>query len=60
MGKGFLSARDNRNFRVSESTVTRKSQTPLGIEYIFMQGNTGNYYYCFACQAACPVGRAIR
>ena len=18
----------------------------------------GNYYYCFACQAACPVGRA--
>lgn len=21
---------------------------------------TGNYYYCFACQAACPVGRAPR
>lgn len=21
---------------------------------------TGNYYYCFACQAACPVGRATR
>ncbi|MBI5904620.1 MAG: epoxyqueuosine reductase [Deltaproteobacteria bacterium] len=21
---------------------------------------TGNYYYCFACQAACPVGRGAR
>jgi epoxyqueuosine reductase QueG len=21
---------------------------------------TGNYYYCFACQAACPLGKTVR
>lgn len=30
------------------------SQTSLDLWQNFM---TGNYYYCFACQAACPVGR---
>ncbi|MGE5663756.1 MAG: 4Fe-4S binding protein [Deltaproteobacteria bacterium] len=29
-------------------------QTSLDLWQNFM---TGNYYYCFACQAACPVGR---
>jgi epoxyqueuosine reductase QueG len=23
-------------------------------------GGVGNYYYCFACQAACPVGKTTR
>jgi len=30
------------------------SQISLDLWQNFM---TGNYYYCFACQAACPVGR---
>ena len=33
------------------------SQLSLDLWQNFM---TGNYYYCFACQAACPVGRSVR
>jgi len=33
------------------------SQLSLDLWQNFM---TGNYYYCFACQAACPVGRPAR
>ncbi|HZW37049.1 MAG: 4Fe-4S double cluster binding domain-containing protein [Deltaproteobacteria bacterium] len=33
------------------------SQPSLDLWQNFM---TGNYYYCFACQAACPVGRPSR
>ncbi len=33
------------------------SRTALDLWQNFM---TGNYYYCFACQAACPVGREKR
>ncbi len=33
------------------------SQLSLDLWQNFM---TGNYYYCFACQAACPVGRKAR
>ncbi len=33
------------------------SRTSLDLWQNFM---TGNYYYCFACQAACPVGRPSR
>ncbi len=33
------------------------SQRSLDLWQNFM---TGNYYYCFACQAACPVGRGAR
>jgi epoxyqueuosine reductase QueG len=33
------------------------SQISLELWQNFM---TGNYYYCFACQAACPVGRVSR
>jgi hypothetical protein len=33
------------------------SQLSLDLWQNFM---TGNYYYCFACQAACPVGRPYR
>ena len=33
------------------------SQLSLDLWQNFM---TGNYYYCFACQAACPVGREKR
>ncbi|MCL5965940.1 MAG: 4Fe-4S dicluster domain-containing protein [Deltaproteobacteria bacterium] len=34
-----------------------KSRLSLELWQNFM---TGNYYYCFACQAECPVGRGSR
>jgi len=46
---------------IEASTVRRKEllsgQLSLDRWQNFM---TGNYYYCYACQAACPVGRATR
>jgi len=37
----------------------RKEMTGTQISLELWQNfMTGNYYYCFACQAACPVGRA--
>ena len=33
------------------------SQVSLDLWQNFM---TGNYYYCFACQAVCPVGKSAR
>jgi epoxyqueuosine reductase QueG len=46
---------------IEASSARRKellsSQLSLDLWQNFM---TGNYYYCYACQAACPVGRATR
>jgi hypothetical protein len=33
------------------------SQVSLDLWQNFM---TGTYYYCFACQAVCPVGKSTR
>ncbi|MBI5576885.1 MAG: epoxyqueuosine reductase [Deltaproteobacteria bacterium] len=57
---GYRAWRDYLVGLIEATPEKRKEMTASRISLDLWQNfMTGNYYYCFACQAACPVGKRV-